>query len=282
MPDTPATPSYADLLKRARAKVPATVGTGERFQMPMVEVLQEGKTTVVRNMEDVLDKLNRKEDHLIPILLRELGTAGSYEGGRLVLQGKLTEDNIQGRLAKYVETFVICGECGRPDTHLVKEERTTIVKCDACGAHRPVKAGPKKIAAKPEEAVVEGKTYEVMIEDRGQRGDGIARRDRYTIFVKGAQKGQQVHVKITKVTGTLAFAEVAQQATQQAAAAQAQKDAAQAVKDAAAKDAKPAADAAKPAPPAAGATPPAKPGATSTKAPASSGGTGASRAPPRK
>ena len=208
MPEKPAATDYSALLKRARAKVPAAVGTGERFQMPVVELQTEGKTTVVRNMEDILDKLNRKEDHLVPLLLRELGTAGSYEGGRLVLQGKLTEDNIQGRLAKYVETFVICGECGRPDTHLVKEERTTIVKCDACVAHRPVKAGPKKAIVKPEEAVVEGKTYEVMIEDRGQRGDGIARRDRYTIFVKGAEKGKVYHVKIQKVTGTLAFADV--------------------------------------------------------------------------
>jgi len=200
---------YSSLLKRARAKVPANVGTGERFVMPMADVLQEGKTTVVRNLDEVLDKLNRTQEHLVPIILREIGTAGSYEGGRLVLQGKLTKDAVQARLQKYVETYVICGECGRPDTHLVKEERTTIVQCDACGAHRPVKGGAKKAApAKPEEAVVEGKTYEVMIEDRGQRGDGIARRDRYTIFVKGAEKGKVYHIKIQKVTGTLAFADV--------------------------------------------------------------------------
>lgn len=200
---------YAALLKRARAKVPEKVGTGERFVMPTVEVLQEGKQTVVRNMAEVLDRLNRSSDHLVPILLREIGTAGSYDDGRLVLQGKVAEDNLNNRLVKYVETYVICGECGRPDTHLVKEERTTIVKCDACGAHRPVKAGPKKQAVKPEEAVVEGKTYEVMIEDQGKRGDGIARRDRFTIFVKGAIKGNVYNVKIEKVTGTLAFASIA-------------------------------------------------------------------------
>lgn len=201
---------YSSLLKRARSKVPEKVGTGERFQMPVVDVQQEGKTTIVRNMAEVLDKLNRSEDHMVPIILREIGTAGSYEGGRLVMQGKLTPDAVQARIAKYVETYVICGECGRPDTHLVKDDRTTIVKCDACGAHRPVKAGPKKIAAVAvkEEAVVEGKTYEVMIEDRGQRGDGIARRDRYTIFVKNGEKGKVYHVKIAKVTGTLAFADV--------------------------------------------------------------------------
>jgi translation initiation factor 2 subunit 2 len=210
MPD-----DYSSLLSRARAKVPEKVGTGERFVVPTAEILQEGKTTVVRNMAEILDKLNRSHDHLVPILLRELGTAGSYDDGRLVLQGKVTEDNLNHRLTKYVETFVICGECGRPDTHLVKEERTTIVKCDACGAHRPVKAGPKKQAVKPEEAVVEGKTYEVMIEDQGKRGDGIARRDKYVIFVKGAQKGTVYNVKIEKVTGTLAFGAIVSASGQQ-------------------------------------------------------------------
>ena len=199
---------YSALLKRARAKVPEKVGTGERFQMPVMDVLQEGKQTVVRNMAEVLDRLNRSSDHMVPILLRELGTAGSYEDGRLVLQAKVSEDNLNNRLIKYVETYVICGECGRPDTHLQKEERTTIVKCDACGGHRPIKAGPKKQAVKPEDAVVEGKTYEVMIEDQGKRGDGIARRDRFVIFVKGAIKGQVYNVKIQKVTGTLAFADI--------------------------------------------------------------------------
>ena len=202
------TDDYAALLKRARAKVPEKVGTGERFVLPGADVLQEGKQTIVRNMAEILEKLNRSHDHMVPILLRELGTAGSYDAPRLVLQGKVSEDNLTTRLAKYVETYVICGECGRPDTHLVKEERTTVLKCDACGAHRPIKAGPKKLAVKPEEAVVEGKVYEVMIEDQGKRGDGIARRDRFTIFVKGAVKGQIYHVKIDKVTGTLAFASI--------------------------------------------------------------------------
>jgi translation initiation factor 2 subunit 2 len=210
MPD-----DYASLLKRARAKVPEKVGTGERFVMPVADLQQEGKTTIVRNMGEILDKLNRSSEHMVPILLRELGTAGSYDDGRLVLQGKVSEDNFGQRLGKYVETFVICGECGRPDTHLVKEDRTTVVKCDACGAHRPVKAGPKKQAVKPEEAVVEGKTYEVMIEDQGKRGDGIARRDRFVIFVKGAQKGVVYNVKIEKVTGTLAFGAIVSAASQQ-------------------------------------------------------------------
>ena len=203
MPD-----DYAALLGRARKSLTKPVSSGERFQMPPAEIMGEGKTTIVKNMGELLEKMNRKADQVVPLLLREIGSAGSYDGGRLVLQGKVAERSITERLAKYVETYVICGECGRPDTHLVKEERTTIVKCDACGGHRPVKAAKKAPQQKPAEAVEEGKQYEVMIEDVGKRGDGIAHRERYVIYVAGAQKGMVVKVKITKVSGTLAFAEM--------------------------------------------------------------------------
>jgi translation initiation factor 2 subunit 2 len=49
-----------------------------------------------------------------------------------------------------------------------------MLECDACGARRPVKAVKK--AAKVEEApLVEGKVYELMIQDIGKKGDGIAK-----------------------------------------------------------------------------------------------------------
>ncbi|HVL48832.1 MAG TPA: translation initiation factor IF-2 subunit beta [Candidatus Thermoplasmatota archaeon] len=205
MPD-----EYESLLMRARAKVPAIAGTGERFQMPPADILQEGKITVVRNFAELLEKMNRTADQVVPLLLREIGIAGNFEpgAGRLVLQGRVPDRSIEERLAKYVETYVICGECGRPDTHLVREERTLVVKCDACGGHRPVRATKKAQTQQKAEAVEEGKQYEVMIEDEGKRGDGIARREKFVIFVNGAKKGQVVKVRITKVTGTLAFAEM--------------------------------------------------------------------------
>jgi len=200
--------AYQKLLQRARKDLPTPASDGERFHVPPAEVIYEGKTTIVRNFGEILDKINRASDHTVPILLREMGTAGNYDGGRLILQARVSETVIGERIQKYVDTYVTCGECGRPDTHLVKEERTTVVKCDACGGHRPVKAPKKAAQQKPAEAVEEGKTYEVMIEDTGKRGDGIARRDKYVIFIEGAQKGQVYQVKVTRVTGTLAFAEI--------------------------------------------------------------------------
>ena len=80
-------------------------------------------------------------------------------------------------------------------------------ECDACGARRPVKAVKK--AAKVEEApLVEGKVYELMIQDIGKKGDGIAKLDKYVIYVPGTAKGSIVKVFIEKIAGTVAFGRV--------------------------------------------------------------------------
>ncbi|MFW6225798.1 MAG: translation initiation factor IF-2 subunit beta, partial [bacterium] len=39
---------------------------------------------------------------------------------------------------KYAEEFVLCPECGKPDTELIKEEGITKLHCLACGAKHPV------------------------------------------------------------------------------------------------------------------------------------------------
>jgi translation initiation factor 2 subunit 2 len=39
----------------------------------------------------------------------------------------------------YVNTYIKCSQCSAPDTVFVKQDRTTLLKCQACGATRPVK-----------------------------------------------------------------------------------------------------------------------------------------------
>ena len=55
--------------------------------------------------------------------------------------------------------------------------------------------------------VSEGDEETVIIEAIGKKGDGIAKIDRYTIFVPNTNVGEEVKVKITKVLPKYAFAE---------------------------------------------------------------------------
>lgn len=56
--------------------------------------------------------------------------------------------------------------------------------------------------------VAVGDVLEVTIEATGSRGDGIAKKDGFVIFVKGASQGQTVKIKITSLSRSSANAEV--------------------------------------------------------------------------
>jgi len=200
---------YDSLLDRAKEEIPDEIASGERFQLPELEIQKEGKKTIVRNFGDILDKMNREPDEVVARLLRQIGAAGTYEDRKLRLQGEHTKSTIQDRLDGYIERYVLCSECGRPDTHLDKENRTLVLKCDACGGHRPVQARKQTSQTEEETAAVEeNEVYELKIEDTGRQGDGVAHKDKFTIFVEGAGKGQVVKAKINNISGTLAFGEL--------------------------------------------------------------------------
>jgi predicted RNA-binding protein with TRAM domain len=56
--------------------------------------------------------------------------------------------------------------------------------------------------------VEEGKEYEVLISEISRKRDGIARVQRFVIFVRGASLGQKARVRITSVGARFATAEI--------------------------------------------------------------------------
>jgi len=67
-------------------------------------------------------------------LLKELASPGSVKGDRLVLTRKISSAMINAKIQVYVNTYVLCKECGKPDTELVREDRFNFIHCLACGA----------------------------------------------------------------------------------------------------------------------------------------------------
>ncbi|MDK2795973.1 MAG: translation initiation factor 2 subunit 2 [Archaeoglobaceae archaeon] len=131
---------YEKLLERALEKLSQRpVLRKERFEIPKVSVTREGVRTILRNLTQISKTLNRSEDHIYKYLVKSLGTAGIIDNGRLILQGKFSEEEIQKEINEYVKLYVLCKECNSPDTELIKEERVTFLRCLACGAKQPVK-----------------------------------------------------------------------------------------------------------------------------------------------
>ena len=132
-------PDYQSLLDKAREGIPKDISERSRWTMPQPDIMKEGSQTILRNFSEIVDAMDRDTNHVFQYLLNELGTSGSREQVRIMLKGKVPPKRIKEKIVSYVKTFILCGECKAPDTRFVREDRTTLLKCQACGATRPVR-----------------------------------------------------------------------------------------------------------------------------------------------
>ena len=130
---------YDELLKRARAQVPEVTLKRERLELPRLFVSMVGMRTTIANFREVADTLNRDPQHILKFLTREMATAATYHDGRAIFQGKFPRDTFERLLQRYMEAFVICPVCKRPDTKVLKEKRLSFLICNACGAKSSIK-----------------------------------------------------------------------------------------------------------------------------------------------
>src|SRR5574341_2382074 len=64
-----------------------------------------------------------------------------------------------------------------------------------------------------------GDELDVTIEAVGEKGDGIAKKNGFVLFIPGVKEGQQVRIRVTKVLRKVGFAEVVGQGAAPAAEA---------------------------------------------------------------
>ena len=203
--------TYDELLERAYSQLPEVREYSERFTIPVPEIVYEGKNTVIRNYRDICRTINRDPKQVLQVMLKEIGTAGEISGDMLILQGRINTNKILDAIESYVLSYVICSECGSPDTELIRQERSLMLKCHACGAVRPIGLAKIKLRENPQLFVLmvrEGREYDVVVEGTTSEGHGVAKLRNYTIIVPGVQPGEKVKVKILKVDRNTAYAEV--------------------------------------------------------------------------
>ena len=99
----------------------------------------EGKKTIITNFSQIISHIRRKPEHFQKFILKELAAAGQIEGDRLILNKRVPREKINSKIEQYIKEFVLCKECGKPDTELVKEGRLTFIHCMACGAKHSIR-----------------------------------------------------------------------------------------------------------------------------------------------
>lgn len=129
---------YLELLKKARSSLPEQVFEKSRFELPVMSSFIEGNRTIITNWREIVKQI-RRDEHFAKLLAKELATSYTEEGGRLVFAGKFNRDVLTKQLMDYTKIYVICSECKKPDTKLVKDGRLLILVCEACGARQAIK-----------------------------------------------------------------------------------------------------------------------------------------------
>ena len=130
---------YEQLLERAREKLPETAAGNSRFEVPKVRGHIQGNKTIISNFSQIANDIGRPIEHFLKYILKELATPGEIKPTALIIGTKISASRINEKIEQYVREFVLCPECKKPDTKLIKEDKISFIKCAACGARHTIK-----------------------------------------------------------------------------------------------------------------------------------------------
>ena len=132
---------YETMLHEARKDLPEAAFIKERFEIPKVLGHIQGNRTIISNFIQIASALRRDVTHFLKYVLKELATPGEIKkSGALIMGTKVPASRINEKVRQYANDFVLCFECGKPDTQIIKEDGINYMKCTACGAKNVVKA----------------------------------------------------------------------------------------------------------------------------------------------
>ncbi len=132
--------TYEELLEQAYKEMPEAVVEKHRFEIPKARGHLQGNRTVISNFLQITSHFNRKPEHMLKFILKELATPGDIRNGLLLLGAKIPASRVNEKIEKYAHEFVLCSECGKPDTRIEEEKGLKSLKCTACGAKHIIKS----------------------------------------------------------------------------------------------------------------------------------------------
>ena len=126
--------NYEDLLTQAFETMPEVTSTHSRWSLPEPKVRSEGNVTVYENFKNTVEILNREADLVLKFLQNEFGTSANIDDtGRARLTGSFSTDRVFSVIKSFSQAYVICPECGLPDTKLQEKNNSLMLHCEGCG-----------------------------------------------------------------------------------------------------------------------------------------------------
>lgn len=111
-----------------------------RYKMPRLQVKVEGKgngiKTVVVNLSAVAQSLARPGGQVVKWFGLDLGAQTNMDppDDRWIINGAHDGETLQRSLFIFIEKYVLCDDCGNPETDFVIKDEVVRKDCKACGA----------------------------------------------------------------------------------------------------------------------------------------------------
>lgn len=129
---------YENMLERAYKNLPEKTKERVRFEMPRPDSYIQGNKTLVRNFNQIVNAIHREQKHVLKFMTKETATSATVGEGKLVLNSKFSQMEIEKMFNAYMKRYVLCSECGKPDTKFIDHQGIKTIKCEACGAVAPL------------------------------------------------------------------------------------------------------------------------------------------------
>ena len=154
-----------------------------RYKMPAVfgkiEGSGNGIKTVIPNITDVALSLHRQPGEVNKFFGTELGAQSRYNADtdKAIVNGAHTDAVLQDLMHLYIEKFVLCPNCGLPESEYKIKSDAIFHRCKACGAKEMVDMSHKLcnyILAEDKKAKKAGKSDGKKKKDKKEKDLGSA------------------------------------------------------------------------------------------------------------
>jgi len=131
---------YEKLLEKAKKEMPQVALEKERFEIPKIKGHLQGNKTILSNFVQIAGIFGRKPEQMLKFVLKEIAAPGEMKkSGSVMIGAKVPANKINEKIRKFAYEFVLCHECGKPDTKIIKEGGVTFIRCMACGSKKAIK-----------------------------------------------------------------------------------------------------------------------------------------------
>ena len=105
-----------------------------RYQMPKMIIKVEGKgngiKTIIVNLDDISQSLNRSSDIILKYFSYSLGAISEKNN---IIKGPHKIEVLNELLNKFIEKYVLCSLCSNPETTYTCVNKSLNINCIACG-----------------------------------------------------------------------------------------------------------------------------------------------------